>query len=189
MGIGWKQPNKCQHSEHKFQVGRKAPKIRTIPLKTLETFNKENSPLPIGSAFCFRHLKCITAKDDSEADLELTTPIKSSTPADDNYIPDTAIISNETLEEATSIANSLCNALVTSPLSFQIKQKCSEYLTESTKLKVKKKFERVKSQLEKRFTEAIAPDQSEELLSQILHNEDCNEDDTEPVPEELVVPV
>ena len=144
MGIGWKQPNKCQHSEHKFQVGRKAPKIRTIPLKTLETFNKENSPLPIGSAFCFRHLKCITAKDDDEADPEPTTPIKSSTPADDNYVPDTAIISNETLEEVTNTANSLCNALVTSPLSFQIKQKRIEHLTESTKLKVKKKFERVK---------------------------------------------
>ena len=36
IGIGWRQPNRCQHSEHKFQVGRKAPKIRTIPLKTFE---------------------------------------------------------------------------------------------------------------------------------------------------------
>ena len=78
---------------------------------------------------------------------------------------------------------------MTSPLSFQIKQKRIEHLTESTKPKVKKKYERVKSQLEKRFAEAIAPGQSEELISQILHNEDCNEDDTEPVPEELVVPV
>ena len=99
----------CQHPEHNIQVGRKATKIRTIPLKTLETFNKENSPLPIGSAFCFRHLKSITAKDDDEADPEPTTPIKSSTPADDNYVPDTAIISNKTLEEATTIANSLCH--------------------------------------------------------------------------------
>ena len=173
MGIGLKQPNRCHHPEHKFQVWRKAPKIKTIPLKTLETFNKENSPLPIGSAFCYRHLKCITAKDDNEADPEPPTAIKSSTPADDNYVPDAAIISNETLE-ATSIANSLCNALVISPLSFQIKQKCIEHLKESTKLKVKKKFERVKSQLEKWFAEAITPGQSEELISQILHNEDCN---------------
>ena len=33
----------------------------------------------------------------------------------------------------------------------------------------------------------LPPGQSEELISQILSNEDCNEDDTEPVPEELVV--
>ena len=123
---------------------KKSTKNKTIPLKTLETFNKENSLLPVGSAFCYRHLKCITAKDDHEADPEPPTTIKSSTPADDKYVPDTAIISNEILEEATSIANSLCNALVTSLLSFQIKQKRIEHLIESTKLKVKKKFERVK---------------------------------------------
>ena len=69
---------------------------------------------------------------------------------------------------------------MTSPLSFQIKQKRIEHLTESTKLEVKKKFEIVKSKLEKKSAEAVAPGQSEELISQILHNEDCNEDDPEP---------
>ena len=191
MGIGWKQPNRCQHPDHKFQVGRKAPKLRTVPLNTLALFNERNSPLPVGSAFCFSHLKSLTAtqKEGDDTDPEPTTPVKSSTPACDNYVPDTAIISDETLEEATSIADCLCDALVTSPLSFQIKQKRIEDLSEGTKLKVKMKFERVKSQLEKRFAEAIAPGQSEELISQVLHNEDGHEDNIEPVPEELAVPV
>ena len=41
VGIGWKQPNRCQHPEQKFQVGRKAPKIRTIPQKPLKLFTKK----------------------------------------------------------------------------------------------------------------------------------------------------
>ena len=62
---------------------------------------------------------------------------------------------------------------------------CRKNQTESQK----KKFERVKSQLEKRFNEVITPEQSEELISQILHNKDFKEGNTEPIPEELVVPV
>ena len=42
-------------------------------------------------------------------------------------------------------------------------------------------------QLEKKFAEAIAPGQSDELISQVLHGED--EDEEESVPEDLILPL
>ena len=143
MGIAWKQSNRCQHYEHKFQIGRKAPKIRTVPLNTLATFNERNAPLPVGSAFCFNHLKDVTAKQQNNDELD-PNPLTPSS-MDENYVPDISLVSDERIEEATSIATKLCDAIVTSPLRFQIKQKLIEDLKESTKLKVKKQFERVKS--------------------------------------------
>ena len=53
---------------------------------------------------------------------------------------------------------------MTCPFSFQIKEKRIEDLSDGTKQKVKKKYERIKIQLEKKFAEAIAPGQSDELI-------------------------
>jgi len=104
-----------------FKLGKKAPKIRSIPLASLVAYNETNSPLPVGAAFCFSHLKSMEARNEG-SDFE-KTPMKCSNAVDDLYIPEAAIISNESLEESTHVANSLCEALVASPLTFQIKEK------------------------------------------------------------------
>ena len=56
-GIAWKQPNQCEHPNYKHQAGKKAPPVRTLPLKTLLSFNNHNRSLPIGAVFCYTHLK------------------------------------------------------------------------------------------------------------------------------------
>ena len=76
---------------------------------------------------------------------------------------------------------------MTSPFSFQIKEKRIEELSDGTKQKLSKKYELIKMQLGKKFEEAIAPGQSDELISQVLHSED--EDEEESVPEDLIVPL
>ena len=43
-------------------------------------------------------------------------------------------------------------------------------------------------QLEKKFAEAIAPGQSDELISQVLHSQDEDVEE-ESVPEDLIVPL
>ena len=63
LGIGWKQPNRCQHYKHKFQADKKAHKLRCIPFNTLAAYNENNPPLPVGAAFCFSHLKTISCED------------------------------------------------------------------------------------------------------------------------------
>ena len=68
--------------------------------------------------------------------------IKSRFPADDIYVPDITIISDETIEESKKAASSLCEAFGASPLSFQIKRKQIEDLTSGTKQIVNKKFEK-----------------------------------------------
>ena len=127
LGVGWKQPNRYQHPEYKFQAGKKGPKLRCIPFNTLAAYNGNNPPLPVGAAFCFSPLKAISCEhqknDESEEINADDTPKKYSTPADDIYIPDALVISAEALEKATNTANYLCDAHVTSPFSFQIKEK------------------------------------------------------------------
>ena len=73
---------------------------------------------------------------------------------------------------------------MTSPFSFQIKEKSIEDLSDGTKQKVRKKYERM--QLVEKFAEAIAPEQSDELISQVLHSEDEDVEE-ESVPEDLIV--
>ena len=75
---------------------------------------------------------------------------------------------------------------MTSPFSFQIKEKSIEDLSDGTKQKVRKKYERM--QLVEKLAEAIAPGQSDELISQVLHNEDEDAEE-ESVPEDLIVPL
>ena len=188
-GIGWKQPSSCQHSDHIFQNGKKQPKARSIPLATLKVYNNtSNRSLPAGAAFCMKHLKSISCTQDQEENENNNpekNPVIFSTPDDDIYVPEQPIISEESLEGATNRANSLCDDLVMSPLSFQIKQTRVKDLTESTKQKLKKKFERVKLQLEKKFAETNAPGQSEELIAQVLNYEES--DRTDVIPEDLTV--
>ena len=59
-------------------------------------------------------------------------------------------------------------------------------LSDGTKQKVRKKYERM--QLVEKLAEAIAPGQSDELISQVLHNEDEDAEE-ESVPEDLIVPL
>ena len=73
---------------------------------------------------------------------------------------------------------------MTCPFSFQIKEKSIEDLSDGTKQEVRKKYERM--QLVKKFAEAIAPRQSDELISQVLHSEDEDVEE-ESVPEDLIV--
>ena len=51
LGIGWKQPNRCQHPEHKFHAGKKEPKLRCIPFNTIAAYNEDNPPLPLVQHF------------------------------------------------------------------------------------------------------------------------------------------
>ena len=107
IGTGWRQQNRCYHPEHKFQRGKKAPKVRTIPLQTLAVFNTNNNPLPVGAAFCHDHLKAINKSSNEEPELGKKksgieqTPTKYIDPVDDDiFIPEQAIISNDILEDS-----------------------------------------------------------------------------------------
>ena len=77
---------------------------------------------------------------------------------------------------------------MTSPFSFQIKEKRSENLSDGTKQKVRKEYDQTKMQLEKKFAEAISSEQSDELISQVLHSKD-EDVEQESVPEYLIVPL
>ena len=80
---------------------------------------------------------CEYQKNDESEEINAdNTPKKYDTPADDIYIPDAAVLSIEALEKATNTANSLCDALVTSPFSVQIKEKRIKDLSDGTKQKV-----------------------------------------------------
>lgn len=189
MGIGWKQPSSCQYPDHQYQNGKKQPKLRSIPLATLSIYNTtSNKALHVGAAFCMKHLKSISHKKEqveNEENILEPNAVNRGTPDQDIYVPEKPIISEQALESATNSANSLCDALVMSPLSFQIKQTRVEDLAESTKQKVKKKFERFKLQLEKQFAEAIAPGKSKELIAQVLNRIDDEQVNT--IPDNLTV--
>ena len=106
---GSSQP--CQHPGHQLQVGKEARKTRSL-----------NPAHPVRLGFCFSHLKHTSTEktnDMLEPDAG-PSPIKMSTPADELYILDSVIISDETAE-ATNATNYLCDALVVSLLWFQIK--------------------------------------------------------------------
>ena len=76
--------------------------------------------------------------------------------------------------------------LGTSRIRYQIKRERVSDLAESTKQKLKKKFERAQEQLKRKFAEAVVPGQSEEFISDIL-NDKMEESSTEKeAPEELI---
>ena len=137
----------------------------------------------VGAAFCTKHRKSITSTQEEENTENSTKQLNCSTLDADDYVPEEPLISEEAIEKATTSANSLCDATVTSPLSFQIKETRVNDLSENTKQKLRQKFERVKLQLEKKFAEAIAPGQSEELISHVLNHSDSQKHD--PVPEDI----
>ena len=95
-GIAWKQPNRCQHPNHKHQAGKKAQPYRTIPLKTLLLFSNHNRPPPIGAFFCYYHLKEETKKEDKTIEQTVnTSPMPSSTPVDEDFVPVEISLSNK----------------------------------------------------------------------------------------------
>ena len=138
MGIGWKKQNRCYHPEHEFQRGKKAPKVRSVPLKSLAIYNTNNHSLACWSSICIDHLKALNKSiNEAEEPETKSTPVNCDTPVDDdNYIPDQAIIPNDSLDESAHAASSLCETLVTSPFSFKIKEKRIAYLSDGTKQKV-----------------------------------------------------
>ena len=80
-------------------------------MNSLAAYNEKNSPLPVGAVFCFSHLKSISTNNNIDMLEPAPTPIKSRFPADDIYVPDITIISDETIEESKKAASSLCKAL------------------------------------------------------------------------------
>ena len=66
-----------------------------------------------------------------------------------------------------------------------MKKKKITDLKGSTKQKLHQKFERLQQKLEQWFAEAIAPGQSEELITSVLHFQ--NEDENSEIPEDLLV--
>ena len=66
-----------------------------------------------------------------------------------------------------------------------MKKKKITDLKGSTKQKLHQKFERLQQKLEQWFAEAIAPGQSEELITSVLHFQ--NEDKNSEIPEDLLV--
>ena len=99
------------------------------------------------------------------------SPVDISTPNDEGYVPNKVVISEEVIETAACKASCLCNALVSSPLAYQIKEKRITDLSEGTKQKLCQKFDRLQQKLESRFAEAIAPGQSQ-LIAHVLHSPD-----------------
>jgi len=79
--------------------------------------------LPVGAAFCTKHRKIIfSAKEEENKENDPNPPTCSTPDADaDDHVPDEPMISVEAIENATTSANSLCDASVMSPLSFQIR--------------------------------------------------------------------
>ena len=193
LGIGWKQPKRCCHPEHQGTKGIKAPSLRVVPLKYLPMFAKNGTLLPAGGKFCVNHykltLKCYAEAENNKENnsAEELTPVKCSSPNDDIFIPDIAVVSEESINKSENAANSLCETLDASPFTFTIKEKLISDLSDGTKQKVRQKYERAKLRLEKRFAEAIAPGQSEELIAQVLRCEDQIKEQN--VPSDLEVPL
>ena len=81
-------------------------------------------------------------------------------------------LSDESILNATETAESLCNAYISSPMTYQIKNTRVSKLKESSKQKLRQKLFRMQKRLEQRFAEAMAPGQSEEFIQNVLHSND-----------------
>ena len=185
LGVGWRQPKQCCHPDHPLHNKKKGPLTRAVPFDTLQSFNSRNKPLPIGTVFCFKHLKVETNIASKESKIKTTdlSPIAISTPTtekddDKEYLPEEISIPDETVSSAAKTAVSLCSALNASPMAFQIKNQRVENLSDGTKQKLQQKLMQMQKNLEKTFAEAVAPGQSEELMNNVLSNDQsgtCNE--------------
>ena len=132
----WKQPNRCQHSNHKHQAGKKVSPDRTIPLKTLLSFINHHRTVPIGAVSCYTHLKEETKKEDKTNEQPVnTSPMPSSSPADEDFTPVEISLSNESISTANETATFLRSGLKASALkmTYHIKEKRISKLRESTK--------------------------------------------------------
>ena len=127
-----------------------------------------NKNVPVGPVFCHNHLKSecilIQTKTSTATNEEL---VEDTT--DFDFEPKEILLSGEKVESATSTGNNLSEALHISPFQFQIKNKKIADLSNGTKNNLRRKFERAKVQLAKRFAEAVAPDQSEDFISIVLN--------------------
>ena len=132
--------------------------------------------LPVGSSFCYNHLRSESASFRAPSISPVKSLVQQRTPTDSNYHPEEIILSSDVTENAQASGSSLSDILDASPIQYQIKQKKVEELSENTKQLLKGKFIRFKQQLEKKFAEAIAPGQSDELIQTVLLNDQLSSD-------------
>ena len=110
--------------------------VRTIPLKTLLSFINHHRTVPIGAVFCYTHLKEETKKEDKTIEQPVkTSPMPSSSPVDEDFVPVEISLSNESISTATETATFLWSGLKASALkmTYHIKEKRISKLSESTK--------------------------------------------------------
>ena len=120
----------------------------------------------------------------SSSNTQATGP-KESMPSDEMFVPEVISIPH-VLDTASASGTNLIYRLDTSPILYQIKRKRVSDLAESTKEKLKKKFERTQEQLKRKSAKAVAPGQSEEFINDIIYKK-MEESSTErEAPEELI---
>ena len=148
-----------------------------------------NTHIPLGAQFCFKHLKLETKKESnktiSSPNAQAPVP-KEGMPSDEIFVPEDIFISEDVLDTASVSGTNLTYTLDTSPVQYQIKRKRVSDLAESTKQKLKKKFERAQEQLNKKLAEAVALGQSEEFINDILNNKMEESSTEKEAPEELI---
>ena len=141
LGTDWRRPKRC-HPNHPILLGKKAPTVRTVPYKVVMRMLQEGHQIPIGTKFCFHHLKSENngknnGKDSSTPSTRKDTANlmhESSMEPDVDFVPDVPYISSSDLESSLLISESLSPTLETSPLLFRIKKKKVSYLSEGTNL-------------------------------------------------------
>ena len=107
-------------------------------MKFFLSFNNHNRPLLIGAVFCYTLLKEETKKEDKTIEQPVnTSPMPSSTPVDEDFVPVEISLSHESISTATETATYLCSALKASPMMYHIKKKRICELSESTKQKLR----------------------------------------------------
>ena len=136
--------------------------------------------LPIGTVFCFPHLKEGHSTDEVNADNNEKDYID-----DADYKPDEVQQTDESMIKADNASVSICG-LDTSPLSFQVKRKRIDELSSSTKKSLIAKHKKVKQQLKKRFAEAAAPGQAKEFMATVLGDSSEKDDEMEEIGEDLL---
>ena len=150
---------------------------------------KFNTHIPLGAQFYFKQLKLETKEESkktiSSPNAQATVP-QESMPSDEMFAAEDISISEDVLDTASVGGTNLTCKLDTSPIQYQIKRKRVSDLAESTKQKLKKKFERAQEQLKRKFAEAIAPGQSEEFINDIVNDKMEQSSTEKEAPKELI---
>nr|XP_047138760.1 uncharacterized protein LOC124814793 [Hydra vulgaris] len=169
---------------HQLSVSKKSFTVRSISINMSTNVSKYyNKSVPVGFVFCHNHLKSERILNQTKTSTAANEELVEDT-TDFDFEPEEILLSGEKVEDATFTGNSLSEALHISPFQFQIKNKKISDLSNGTKNNLRRKFERAKVHLEKRFAEAVAPDQSEDFISIVLKRS-LEASDNDVVPDEL----